>query len=503
MCAGGLSRGKDGSFSTLPSDVFDPTDQLDHDEPAEAGYVFSAIDGSGTDGGIATGSSDQTMVLTTPLFFGSAAPLPGQQRAVIAGGYTDLSFKMSSLVELYDERAITKSEGAGPAPIFAPSAGGLPITLRQVRGGLVAVAPGDGTVLLTGGESGNQDPSRTPSEQRRDFADPITPPGVADEHAHPHARRCLRPRRAPRAHVARPKRRSARRRRRSRRKNEEEAGTSSQEGRAEEGSSEERGASEEGGSEERGAQEGRASREERGAAREERGAAREEGAAAQAREEERELRGRRHLGARARRREVEAGSEKEAPAPKVEKKPVVDDDDETDASSSRSRLIERVEDPKPVQATDDDAPKKAVKPVVSDDEAPVKKKPVAADDDVKAKVTPKKAAPVAVGDDDDDLPKVPSKPAPRVLGDGERPAAEHAASDRTVTATPDMSTSDHVKAVDVKPKQPDDETNDGSGWVIASAAGGGIVLIAAAAVGGYFLVDALTPKTGSIVVTPR
>ena len=43
-----------------------------------------------------------------------------------------------------------------------------------------AVAPGDGTVLLTGGESGDQAVTRTPSNTVEIFADPITPPGVAE-----------------------------------------------------------------------------------------------------------------------------------------------------------------------------------------------------------------------------------------------------------------------------------------------------------------------------------
>jgi hypothetical protein len=47
-------------------------------------------------------------------------------------------------------------------------------------------------------------------------------------------------------------------------------------------------------------------------------------------------------------------------------------------------------------------------------------------------------------------------------------------------------------------------TDDGSmPWIITGATVGGLVLLAGAGVGGYFLVDALSTKTGSITVTPR
>ncbi len=57
--------------------------------------------------------------------------------------------------------------------------GGAARTLRDARGGLVAAAPGDGTVVLLGGEA-PLGSDRAPLATAEIFADPLTPPGVAE-----------------------------------------------------------------------------------------------------------------------------------------------------------------------------------------------------------------------------------------------------------------------------------------------------------------------------------
>jgi hypothetical protein len=182
LCAGGLSRGDDGSFSTSPSDVFaNDADTTLKNEPGAGVYVYSATDG-GPQGGVSTGhppNSTQMTLAAGPLFFGSAAALPGNSRVIIAGGFSSLSFAASDDVELFDEQFIVQAAPTGRAPVAQLSVGGVPRTMRQSRGGLVAAANGDGTIVLTGGESG-VDASRTPVSTAEIFADPLTPPLVAE-----------------------------------------------------------------------------------------------------------------------------------------------------------------------------------------------------------------------------------------------------------------------------------------------------------------------------------
>ena len=162
MCASGLFRGPTGAFLDRPPPLPNGTQ-----EAAGAVLVYSAIDG-GAQGGIATGTPN--MSLTSGRFFASAAPLPGGTRAIVVGGFTDLAFTPSDDLELYDQSTLTTIQ---------LGVGGVPRTLREARGGLAAVANGDGTVVITGGEAGASAANRAPVSTTEIFADPQTPVGVA------------------------------------------------------------------------------------------------------------------------------------------------------------------------------------------------------------------------------------------------------------------------------------------------------------------------------------
>jgi hypothetical protein len=121
-------------------------------------------------GGIAVGPpGGASMQLSTPRFLASAAPLTGGDRAIVGGGYTDLSFSTSAALELFDEGALSVT------PI---TVGGAARTLRQPRAGLAAAANGDGTVVFFGGESPDAT-GRLPLATAEIFADPQPPPEVA------------------------------------------------------------------------------------------------------------------------------------------------------------------------------------------------------------------------------------------------------------------------------------------------------------------------------------
>lgn len=132
-----------------------------------------------------------------------------------------------------------------------------------------------------------------------------------------------------------------------------------------------------------------------------------------------------------------------------------DEDEDEDEGGGKSRLLQTVEEgPAPV-TDEDDVPARPTKPLVVEDDEPSK-------------------AIVPVADDEEPPPVI--KP-----GEGD--------------------------VVEIEPSRaevPDEEDDGGDNtWVIAGATAGGLLLLAGAGVGGFFLVDALTPKTGSIVVTPR
>ncbi len=156
LSAGGLTRNADGTFALATSGAGGAVIVLDLTSGASGGIVTG-------DPGSATGLA---MATKTPRFFGTAAPLPGRTRAVIAGGFSDFLLTPSALLELYDQ---TKLE------VTTPATGGVSKVLRQARGGLVAAASGDGTVVFFGGETDG-----TPVETAEIFADPVTPPGVAE-----------------------------------------------------------------------------------------------------------------------------------------------------------------------------------------------------------------------------------------------------------------------------------------------------------------------------------
>lgn len=160
LIAGGLQRALDGTFSVAQIDVGGVT--------SSPVYVYDASYDAA--GGIAVGPQNgPQMQLSAPRFLAAAAPLPGATRVLIAGGFSDLTFAPSAALELYDQETLTATSIA---------VGGQPRTLRQARGGMVAIANGDGAVLLSGGETPDAS-GRVPLATAEIFADPQLPPGVA------------------------------------------------------------------------------------------------------------------------------------------------------------------------------------------------------------------------------------------------------------------------------------------------------------------------------------
>lgn len=158
---GGLLRGVDGSFSVALNEVAGNS--------SSPVYVYDAT--YGQFGGIAVGpEGGNDMQLSAPRFLAAAAPLPDSKRVMVAGGFSDLAFAPSAALEIFDEDALSTT---------AIVVGGQVRTLRQARGGLVAVTNGDGAVLLSGGETPDAS-GRVPLATAEIFADPRTPPGVAE-----------------------------------------------------------------------------------------------------------------------------------------------------------------------------------------------------------------------------------------------------------------------------------------------------------------------------------
>jgi hypothetical protein len=132
VIAGGYVRLGDGTFTTAVTDGSGGSNQ-------GAVFVFDAR--AGVAGGISTGTTDPDvtppMGLATPVLFGSAAALPGGSRVVVGGGFSDLAtLTPTDALSLYDEGTLSVR------PL---------VTLNQRRGGVVASAVGNGTVLFTGG----------------------------------------------------------------------------------------------------------------------------------------------------------------------------------------------------------------------------------------------------------------------------------------------------------------------------------------------------------------
>lgn len=165
LAAGGLVRDDDGTFTLSAIQKAGSV--------RGAVYVFDAAQGS--DGALSAGpyvkdgsGADVLDALATrePTFLGSAAPLPGGNRAVIAGGFRSLDLTPSDHLDLYGENPFTV------APL---TVGGQPRVLREPRGGLAAVGVGDGTVLFSGGASADGAGARTPRLTAEVFADPTDP----------------------------------------------------------------------------------------------------------------------------------------------------------------------------------------------------------------------------------------------------------------------------------------------------------------------------------------
>lgn len=148
-----------------------------------------------------------------------------------------------------------------------------------------------------------------------------------------------------------------------------------------------------------------------------------------------------------------------------------DGEDDEGEGGGRTRLLKAVEQgPPPVVA--DDVPARA--PVAPIDDSPI-------EDDVPARP---EAEGDELGGDGGDGGK-PGKPVitPK---DGD-------AGDTTMVET--GPTGDEKGGID--------EDGGDSTWVIVGATAGGLLLLAGAGVGGFFVIDALSPKTGTVTVTPR
>lgn len=162
LLAGGLVRSPDGTFRPATVDIPGA-------DPSAPVFVFDPT--AGASGAIVVAPLNGTpMHLTGPRAFAAAAPLPGRKRAVIAGGYGGLDFVPSLHLEIFDEEKLEV------APL---AVGGVPRTLREPRGGAVAAANGDGTLVIFGGEV-PVEVHRAPVGTAEIFADPMTPPGVAE-----------------------------------------------------------------------------------------------------------------------------------------------------------------------------------------------------------------------------------------------------------------------------------------------------------------------------------
>jgi len=155
LAAGGLTRASDGTFDFARLTV----------GSVSRGPVL-VLDTVAETWGIATGSPGlDPMHIDAPRFLGSAANLYGQKRAMIAGGFTTMEMRPSQSLDFFDEEDLD---------VVTLSVGGATVELREGRGGLVATNLGNGAILLSGGqtgENGTQAPLMT-SEIYTDIVDP-------------------------------------------------------------------------------------------------------------------------------------------------------------------------------------------------------------------------------------------------------------------------------------------------------------------------------------------
>jgi hypothetical protein len=161
LSAGGLVRESDGTFRAATVDKGGVT--------RGAVYIFDAA--SGSSGALSAGPYvDEVLdplAIGSSMFLGSAAPLPGESRAVIAGGLSYPELQPRNTLDIYSE---------DPFQVAPITVGGQPRTLREGRAGLVATGIGDGTVLLSGGSGAGADPNpRQPLMTSEIFTDPVDP----------------------------------------------------------------------------------------------------------------------------------------------------------------------------------------------------------------------------------------------------------------------------------------------------------------------------------------
>ena len=178
---------------------------------------------------------------------------------------------------------------------------------------------------------------------------------------------------------------------------------------------------------------------------------------------------------------------KEPPKREAPPKDVPSDDDDilTDGSSA-VKIAPREEkaEPPPPPPPPEDTGKSRVLQAIEDGPAPE-----VVDDDVPAR-------PIITDDVEDDVPARP------IISDADEAPRERA----VIAPVAEDGDGDDIdtKVSDTAPERPTyDEDSGDSTWVIVGAATGGLLLLAGAGVGGFFVVDALTPKTGTITVTPR
>jgi hypothetical protein len=161
LAAGGLVRDRSGDFRPAAIDTGDgvargPVYVLDGGAEDPAAWRISA--------GPYENNQLIPLAIDSPRFFGAAAALAGG-RALLAGGFSSLTFTPASGVDLFNDN---------PLQVTPIAVGGEARTLRSPRGGLVATAIGDGSILLSGGETVDG-AGRAPLTTGEIFMDPEDP----------------------------------------------------------------------------------------------------------------------------------------------------------------------------------------------------------------------------------------------------------------------------------------------------------------------------------------